>query len=557
MHRWMLSILALSICVILSIISWIGAIEATEAKAGIHAQEVAERMQKNAAAQLESAAGKARTFIDSDWMDHKSQYQTLVPPSEIDFKLERRLFETPGYKQCGRILLYLPHDFARNGHGSQLNNYLLAAMLATYLDMAMVVLDAPEEETNYANGSQFGCPVDGFQDPVEYANFQGENHKFLSMKPGFPTGLSRLIQHPTWLSRDCPVPKCKFHTYTSWDAIRKTQKNNIMKRKSCEEEYGETQVTAMGGNQVRSFFEKVYKKKMLDRKSKRARRAAYDWAIRLGASLYEAEIFSRIKDEHQIWDYVSGLMGKSGILTFQPWIARDVRELVEKSDLTLTEPHDSIHVRRGDKLKFDSREEVVNYWHSQGYERQKDFPMNYIPFSHYLRLWESDCKSYWYTADGQESVRTIYIATDDVQTVRQEIASMPKGRNGTTIVGGCERVRFVFSAAEDDVAFHLHEGGVGKVDCVDRYKRNINSVADLMIVTKSNTFVGEFTSNWGRLVRVFRTKLNDGYVLPVEPTAFEKLLGVEVDEDDEEAPVFIKDIRLAFAEDKEIPPPGW
>lgn len=133
MHRWMLSILALSICVILSIMSWIGAIEATEAKAGIHAQEVAERMQKNAAAQLESAAGKARTFIDSDWMDHKSQYQTLVPPSEIDFKLERRLFETPGYKQCGRILLYLPHDFARNGHGSQLNNYLLAAMLATYL----------------------------------------------------------------------------------------------------------------------------------------------------------------------------------------------------------------------------------------------------------------------------------------------------------------------------------------------------------------------------------------------------------------------------------------
>ena len=306
MHRWMLSVLVLSICVILSIISWIGAIEATgEETAGIYAQEVAERMQRNAAAQLEtSAAGNARTFIDSEWMDHKSQYQTLVPPSEIDFKLEGRLFETPGYKQCGRILLYLPHDFARNGHGSQLNNYLLAAMLATYLNMAMVVLDAPEEETNYANGSQFGCPVDGFQDPVEYANFQGKNHKFLSMKPGFPTGLSRLIQHPAWLSRECPVPKCKFYTYTTWDAIRKTQKNNILKRKSCEEEYGETQVTAMGGNQVRSFFEKVYKKKMLDRKSKRARRAAYDWAVRLGASLYEAEIFSRIEDEHQIWDYV-------------------------------------------------------------------------------------------------------------------------------------------------------------------------------------------------------------------------------------------------------------
>ena len=315
MHRWMLSILVLSICVILSIMSWMGAIGGAamttatdEETAGtMYSQEVAERMQKNAVARVESAADnapKGRSFIDSDWMDMKSQYQTLVPPSEIDFKLERRLFETPGYKQCGRILLYLPHDFARNGHGSQLNNYLLASMLATYLNMAMVVLDAPEEETNYANGSQFGCPVDGFQDPVEYANFQGKNHKFLAMKPGFPTGLSRLIQHPTWLSRDCPVPKCKFYTYTSWDAIRKTQKNGVLKKKSCEEEYGETQVTALGGNQVRSFFEKVYKKKMLDRKTKRARRAAYEWAIRLGASLYEAEIFSRIKDEHQIWDYV-------------------------------------------------------------------------------------------------------------------------------------------------------------------------------------------------------------------------------------------------------------
>ncbi len=109
-----------------------------------------------------------------------------------------------------------------------------------------------------------------------------------------------------------------------------------------------------------------------------ARERAYDWATRLGATHNHAEIFSKLTKESEIWDYVSALIARSGLLTFQSWIARDVKAFIEASQLPLDSPHDAIHVRRGDKLTTDLRDEVVAYWHNQGYERQGDFPLNYI-----------------------------------------------------------------------------------------------------------------------------------------------------------------------------------
>lgn len=59
------------------------------------------------------------------------------------------------------------------------------------------------------------------------------------------------------------------------------------------------------------------------------------------------------------------------------------------------------------------------------------------PFSHYLRLWETDCQNMW---SGRlkdiTAVRTIYLATDDPITVKKEISKLPRGQGGTTIVGG-------------------------------------------------------------------------------------------------------------------------
>ena len=149
-------------------------------------------------------------------------------------------------------------------------------------------------------------------------------------------------------------------------------------------------------------------------------------------------------------------------------------------------------------------------------------------------------------------------------------------------IKGCERVKFIFSPDASHGSLHISEGGV-RIDCVERerrrpiccsvcllpvflnasssytgYKRNIQSIADMMILTKSNTFVGEFTSNWGRIVRIFRTQLNDMYVIPDKSSGWADIFNAKETETLKAEPiVLVHDIRMAFAEDKAIPPPGW
>ncbi|KAK1748870.1 hypothetical protein QTG54_000809 [Skeletonema marinoi] len=52
----------------------------------------------------------------------------------------------------------------------------------------MLILDAPQKNTKYPNGSMFGCPVDAFKDKKEFDQFTGNNHKHLEMKEDFPMG---------------------------------------------------------------------------------------------------------------------------------------------------------------------------------------------------------------------------------------------------------------------------------------------------------------------------------------------------------------------------------
>jgi len=95
----------------------------------------------------------------------------------------------------------------------------------------------------------------------------------------------------------------------------------------------------------------------------------------------------------------------------------------------------------------------------------------YLSFSLYLHetSWEIDCLKYvWDGVSDKSAARTIYLATDDPDSIKEEISRLPMGQGGTTIVGGCERVRFVFSPHDENESLHLSEGGVGKVDCVER-----------------------------------------------------------------------------------------
>jgi hypothetical protein len=86
-----------------------------------------------------------------------------------------------------------------------------------------------------------------------------------------------------------------------------------------------------------------------------------------------------------------------------------------------------------------------------------------------------------------------------------------------------------------------------------------------MILTKSNTFIGEFSSNWGRIVRIFRAQINDMYVITNKSSSyygwmasfFGRTTNYNSKETMTEPPVLIHDIRMAYGEEKAVPPPGW
>lgn len=90
-----------------------------------------------------------------------------------------------------------------------------------------------------------------------------------------------------------------------------------------------------------------------------------------------------------------------------------------------------------------------------------------------------------------------------------------------------------------------------------RYTRNIRAIADLLVLTKSDTFVGEFVSNWGRIIRLNRLILNDSPLVGEKKQSSGKWLKKSsFDEEDTEPPAFIRDFRVAFG-DLISPPPGW
>ena len=103
-------------------------------------------------------------YIDDSANSTGSQFQALVKPSGIDISIHSRL---PPYDEndkddtlCDDVLLFMPHTLAYEGHGRQLNSYLLAALIATHLNKAMVILETPQSE--FKMNSQFGCPPEAW-----------------------------------------------------------------------------------------------------------------------------------------------------------------------------------------------------------------------------------------------------------------------------------------------------------------------------------------------------------------------------------------------------------
>ena len=440
------------------------------------------------------------SFLDMSWVGwgkDSTQFETLLPPSEMDFSIDKRIPWTSDGNgdYCNDILLFMPYLFAigGNGQGSQMNSYLMASLVATYLNKALVILEPPRDRNRFSQGSQFGCPIDAYK---EY----GKTTRF-------PDGLQRLIQHPHWISRGCRVPCQGSKTYKDWEITRQNQwqyiKSGNLHSEECKEANRHINVMPMGGNDLRELFNRRLKKEMIDRSSPNFNpKDAQSWAMRLGAKPHEAEVFTTLTIDTEIWDFLSALMSRSGLLRFQPWIARDVAQYIRSSNLPVDVSYDAIHVRRGDKLIREATKEVSNYWVERGYTRP--FPTNYIPFSHYInqgwgRRHGNYCKRIKThgTVKNRLDARLVYIATDDPATVRREIDELPKAKGGNTIVDNCHRLRFIFSPAaqEEETIYHLNSKGF-RDDCRERYLRNIQAIADLMILTKSEKLIADFNSNW-------------------------------------------------------------
>ena len=398
-------------------------------------------------------------------------------------------------------------------------------------------------------GSQFGCPVDAFNKTT--CTLSSSSNASWHIRNDFPRGLSRLIQHPTWLSRGCSVPlTCeagtKTYDYKDWVQLDSKEIREV----ACINADGsQSNVTVMSGWHSRAYFRK-YESSIIEDPDKA------QWATNLGATREEAETLASIRDPRKIWDYVQGLMNKAGILKFQSWIARDVGLFLKSFNMPLDQEYSAIHIRRGDKLIEEARSEVERYWKSQGYTDMNKLPADYVPFAHYLRQWDSS-ESCTANDDGAKKVmkHNVYIATDDPIVVRQEIDELENHVDANTILwNDCHELTFYFNPTNAS-AFHLSGKVKGKEatedSCFARYDRNIVSIVDMMILSKARTFIGEYNSNWGRLIRTVRVRLNDTI-----PLANEENRNKNVNTKQIRSFTQILDTRVAFGKTIESTP-GW
>ena len=487
---------------------------------------------------LLSSSDLLYTFKDSELF-------TNLQSSIIDTSIEYNAQNNDDTNKCNRLFIYLPDSFAKHGHGSQINTYIMSITVATYLNRALILLEPPISEGNqYAGGSQFGCPIDAFHeamgvqtslrgtsargDDADVSSSTGINASW-SIRDDFPLGFSRLVHHPAWLSHGCSVPTtCSdgkiTMQYEDWVNLYRTGYQDAkFKEITCTNADGsQSNVVVTSGSRLRQYFRDHrvgMARRMIPGDPEKSR-----WATNLGATPSEAAIFASIQDPRQIWDYVLGLMNKAGFLKFQPWIARDVGLFLKSFDMPLDQEYSAIHVRRGDKLAVEARPEVERYWKSQGYTDMNNLPTDYVPFAHYLSQWDSsDSCTTNDEGDLEVMKHNVYIATDDPIVVRQEIDALANHIDANTILwNDCHELTFYFNPTDSN-AFHLNGDGEDGFDkdtkngdsekdsCFARYHRNIASIADMMILSKSRTFIGEYNSNWGRVIRTMRVRLNDNH----------------------------------------------
>ncbi|KAL9187264.1 hypothetical protein ACHAXT_001367 [Thalassiosira profunda] len=455
---------------------------------------------------------------------------------------------------CNRILLYASDLVATNGVAHQVAFYVLASALAVLTDAALVILDPPANGGAWASagGSPFGCPHEN----------AGEDCR------GLPGGLSRIIRVPRWLSRGCDVPCAKAHSYDDWVRMAHDGPADNFPWATCTDERGDrsdeqpqsnVEVLPIG----RFYMEVFFKRRMFDQRGrgKEWERRTAEWSMRLGASTDEIDGFLGNNSTSQS-DYLSALLSRRGV-TFQPWVVRDVNaslalldnlpipgvssaengsqpRLLGKS--TENAGYDAMHIRRGDRVGTkESAAEVQRYWNRRGHRPRRKlvlgqnatinrarlasaYPTEYVPFEQYWQTYNSsECPQSGRNSSAHSlpAVRSVYVATDDVNTVRMEIANLTTTHGPEYWTHCNQSIEFVFYP-EGQHAQHIHESannrGQGNVSALDegyqRYQRSISSLTDLQILSQSDVFVGVVHSFWGRFLRLLRTTFRQSIPVP-------------------------------------------
>ena len=527
--------------------------------------------------------------FSSHQMENLAPYYLLdeeqsIPQIKID---DGGKFVSGDGKGCNRMLLYDTELVDKDtGVGHRLAYFSLASTVAAMTDSALALLEPPLEDERWAKfgGSPFGCPP--------------TNRSYTNCDDKLPTGLSRIIRVPDKLSLGCTIPfnvTCttrddkmengtviiKIKTYEDWTGIARRTRRQIASRQYdfpevfCRRGNNSNNVTvfAIGGVQLKNFWRGKLRPKFAqhftdDSNFTNQRRIEWeewmeDWSTRMGLTTQEVHEYTREtrgivnnkKDndsnfivEYNPIDLVNAALNRAQVLTYQPWVERDLTRYMTKVDLPLTasfsssanlrlsydvdEGYDAMHIRRGDSLTTgQSIRSTEKYWVEQGFQARKNktdhvstlsiYHTNYVPF---LKYWDEYITNYecshrhWSTS---LLSRKIYIATDDIITVKSEIANLTsdKGERGFWMV--CNRsVEFIFNPQEE-YATHLHQHLAPNYssskndrskttdDGHEQYSRALAALADLQILSKSDVFVGDYRSYFSSLLRMLRTSFRD------------------------------------------------
>jgi len=383
---------------------------------------------------------------------------------------------------CSNILLYLEDKYAINGIGCQLNNYVLATIMAMYTNRSLVIVSNNRFKI-LGGGSQFGCPS---------GNAEAD-------EASLPFGLSRLLKTPEWLGGGCHIPCIDSYDYDYWDRASGSRGENST---ICTNGDGRNvSVLPLDADGIRGFaMDEFYMKR-----SVKANTTTYsDFYARLGATPSEIEWLSTRGSitwhKKELWDQLVSLLNRKGMMIFQPWMRRDARTKVKQANLP--EHYIAVHVRRGDKLKLESKDFVQEWWKERGYNATTQ-PKNYIPFSFYMEQLEKDPPIL--------DLKTIYVATDDPAVVKEEIGNLTNARGYS----------FVMNPDDTSSTGHLQTGQ----DCQERYRKTVVAIADIIILSEADIFVGEFSSNWGRLIRTWRTSLKNNTIGTGSPRDIRQTFG--------------------------------